>query len=316
MNKKVRGVIAGVSGACFWGISNVFINFLTNNYAVSASWIGCFRVLIAGLAFIAICLATCKERLFTMLRDRRAMVGVALFAILGIAVYQISYIMAIGSTNASTEALLTQLSLIYIMVYTCARDRRAPVAAELFGLALALVGVFCIATKGDPAALVVGLAGLGWCLLDGVLGFLHNTLPLYALDRYGSLSVNAVGMTLGGLLLIPVAQPWAGAPALDGMGWAAFGATTLFGAILGYLLAMQGLKDSGPMLGSLLLVFTPIVATLASAALLGTAITAFDFIGLVCIVAMMVVMSLAKKEPQTSEDSSGLEADARMSEAA
>ena len=188
------------------------------------------------------------------------------------------------------------------MVYTCARDRRAPMAAELFGLALALVGVFCIATKGDPAALVVGLAGLGWCLLDGMLGFLHNTLPLYALDRYGSLSVNAVGMTLGGLLLIPVAQPWAGAPAFDGMGWAAFGATTLCGAILGYLLAMQGLKDSGPMLGSLLLVFTPIVATLASALLLGTAITAFDLVGLVCIVAMMVVMSLAKKRPQDAED--------------
>ncbi len=298
MSKKARGVVAGVSGACFWGISNVFINFLTNNYSVAASWIGCFRVLVAGLVFIAICLATCRERLLAMLRDRRAMVGVVLFAVLGIAVYQISYIMAIGSTNASTEALLTQLSLIYIMVYTCARDRRAPMAAELFGLALALVGVFCIATKGDPAALVVGLAGLGWCLLDGVLGFLHNTLPLYALDRYGSLSVNAVGMTLGGLLLIPIAQPWAGAPAFDGIGWAAFGATTLFGAILGYLLAMQGLKDSGPMLGSLLLVFTPIVATLASAALLGTAITAFDLIGLVCIVAMMVVMSLAKKEPQ------------------
>ena len=280
MSKKARGILAGISGACFWGISNVFINFLTSDYDVAASWIGCFRVLIAGLVFIAICLGTCKERLLAMLRDRRAMVGVVLFAV----------------------SLLTQLSLIYIMVYTCARDRRAPMAAELFGLALALVGVFCIATKGDPAALVVGLAGLGWCLLDGMLGFLHNTLPLYALDRYGSLSVNAVGMTLGGLLLIPVAQPWAGAPAFDGMGWAAFGATTLCGAILGYLLAMQGLKDSGPMLGSLLLVFTPIVATLASALLLGTAITAFDLVGLVCIVAMMVVMSLAKKGPQDAED--------------
>lgn len=298
MDTRTRGIVAGSAGACFWGISNVIINFLTSNYTVPATWIGCFRVLIAGLVFIAICLATCKDKLLGMLRDRRAMVGVALFAALGIALYQVTYIMAIGSTNAPTEALLTQLSLVYIMVYTCVHDRRAPLAAELCGLALALVGVYFIATKGDPAALVVGLAGLGWCLADGVLGFLHNTLPLYALDRYGSLPVNAVGMTLGGLLLVPLAQPWTGLPAFDGMGWAAFAGTTVCGAILGYLLAMQGLKDSGPLLGSLLLVITPIVATVASALVLGTALTMFDLIGLVCIVAMMVVMSLAKKDAE------------------
>ncbi len=295
MSTRTRGIAAGVSGASFWGVSNVFISFLTSNYDVAPSWIGCFRVLIAGIVFLAICLATCKEALLKMTRDRRAMAGVALFAALGIALYQVSYIVAIGSSNAPTEALLTQLSLVYMMAYTCLRDRRAPMRAELAGLALALLGVFCIATKGDPAALAVGLAGLGWCLLDGVLGFLHNTLPLYALDRYGSLPVNAVGMTLGGLLLIPAARPWDGLPAFDGMGWAAFAGSTVCGAILGYLLAMQGLKDSGPMLGSLLLVFTPIVATLASAVLLGTTLTAFDLVGLVCIVAMMVVMSLAKR---------------------
>ena len=295
MSTKTRGIVAGVAGASFWGISNVIISFMTSNYDVAASWIGCFRVLIAGLVFVAICLTTCRDALVGMVHDRRAMVRVCLFAVLGISLYQVSYIMAIGSTNASTEALLTQLSLVYIMIYTCVRDRRTPMPAELVGVGLALLGVFCIATKGNPAALVVGLAGLGWCLLDGVLGFLHNALPLYALDRYGSLPVNAVGMTLGGLLLIPLAQPWAGLPAFDGAGWAAFAATTVCGAILGYLLAMQGLKDSGPMLGSLLLVFTPIVATLASAAFLGTALTAFDLVGLACIVTMMVIMSLAKK---------------------
>ncbi|WP_322156083.1 DMT family transporter [Paratractidigestivibacter sp.] len=294
MDTKARGITMGTAGACFWGISNVMINFLTSNYTVPATWIGCFRVLIAGIVFVVICLATCRERLFAMLRDRRAMVGVALFAALGIALYQVSYIMAIGSTNASTEALLTQLSLVYVMIFTCARDRRRPLLAELAGVALALAGIYFIATKGDPAALVVGLAGLGWCLLDGVLGFLHNTLPLYALERYGSLSVNAVGMTLGGVLLIPAARPWAGAPAFDGTGWAVFAGTVICGAILGYLLAMQGLKDSGPLLGSLLLVFTPVVATVASVLLLDAAFTPYDLVGLICIVATMITMSLAK----------------------
>ncbi len=296
VSRKPLGIALGVIGACFWGVSGVFVSFLTANYTVSPSWLGCFRVLIGGLVFVAVCLTLRKRELMGLLRDRRAMAGTVLFAVFGIAIYQIVYIVAIRSTNAGTESLITQLSLVYMMVYTCLHERHAPRPAELLGLTLALTGVYCIATKGDPSTLVVGLGGMSWCLVDSVLGFLHNALPMYALGRYGSLPVNAVGMTLGGAMLIPVAQPWGGLPALDALGWACVAGTTVCGAILGYLLAMQGLKDAGPMLGSLLLVFTPIVATLASALVLGTALTAFDVIGLVCILGMMLVMAVGKKK--------------------
>ncbi len=295
VSRRSLGIVMGVLGACFWGVSGVFISFLTSSYAVAPAWLGCFRVLVGGIVFCAICFALQRERLFGLLRDRRAMVGVALFALLGIALYQIVYIVAIQFTNASTESLINQVSLVYMMVYACTRERRAPMSTEFFALMLALAGVWCIATKGDPASLALAMGGMVWCLFDSVLAFLHNVLPLYALSRYGSLSVNAVGMTLGGIMLLPVAQPWSGFPVLDAYGWGAVAGTTICGAILGYLLAMQGLKEAGPMLGSLLLVFVPIVATLASAVFLGSALTVFDLIGLVCIVGMMIVMSLAKK---------------------
>ncbi len=294
-NRRVLGIAMGVVGACFWGVSGVFVSFLTSNYSVEPAWLGCLRVLAGGIVFCTICLALQRERLFGLLSDRRAMVGTALFAVLGIALYQIVYIVAIRATNAGTESLINQVSLVYMMVYTCVRERHAPKCGELLALALALAGVWFIATKGDPSSLALAAGGIAWCLFDSVLGFLHNALPLYALSRYGSLAVNAVGMTLGGIMLLPVAHPWSGLPVLDACGWGAVAGTTICGAILGYLLAMQGLKEAGPMLGSLLLVFVPIVATLASAVFLGSAITAFDLFGLVCIVGMMVVMSLGKR---------------------
>lgn len=295
VSRRSLGVAMGILGACFWGVSGVFVSFLTSGYAVAPAWLGCFRVFVGGTVFCAICLALQRERLLGLLRDRRAMLGVVLFALLGIALYQIVYIVSIRSTNAGTESLINQVSLVYMMVYTCLRERHAPRPTELFALVLALAGVWCIATKGDPSSLALAVGGIAWCLFDSVLGFLHNVLPLYALSRYGSLSVNAVGMTLGGIMLLPAAQPWYGLPALDACGWGAVAGTTICGAILGYLLAMQGLKEAGPMLGSLLLVFVPIVATVASALFLGSALTVFDLIGLICIIAMMIVMALAKK---------------------
>lgn len=294
-SRRVLGIAMGVVGACFWGISGVFVSFLTSNYNVEPAWLGCLRVLAGGIVFCAICLTLQRERLGGLVRDRRAMVGTMLFAALGIALYQIVYIVAIRATNAGTESLINQVSLVYMMVFTCVRERHAPKRVEVLALALALAGVWFIATKGDPSSLALAVGGIAWCLLDSVLGFLHNALPLYALSRYGSLAVNAVGMTLGGIMLLPIAQPWCGLPALDACGWGAVAGTTICGAILGYLLAMQGLKEAGPMLGSLLLVFVPIVATLASAVFLGNAITVFDLIGLACIVGMMVVMSLGKR---------------------
>lgn len=294
-NRRVPGVVAGVVGACFWGISGVFVSVLTTGYQVAPTWLGCVRVLVGGLVFCSICIAFQREQLVGLLLDRRAMIGTALFAALGIALCQVVYIVAIRETNAGTESLINQVQLVFMMVYTCLRDRKTPKSAELVALALALAGVWFIATKGDPSSLVVAATGIVWCLLDSVLSFLHNALPIYALSRYGSLAVNAVGMTLGGIMLLPAAQPWCGLPALDTCGWGAVAGTTVCGAILGYLLAMQGLKEAGPMLGSLLLAFIPIVATLASAVFLGSAITVFDLIGLACIVGMMAVMSLGKR---------------------
>ena len=299
MQAKTKGIVAGILGAFFWGISNVLVAFMTSSYVISPTWLGCLRVLTAGTVFTAVCAATDKDSLLALLRDRRALAGTVLYAIFGIAALQVTYVVAIDTTSAATESLV--LNLVYMMAFTCLRARRRPRPAEAAGLVLALAGVWCIATKGDPSSLVVGITGLAWCLLDSVLAFLHNSLPLCALERHGSLPVNAVGMLLGGIILLPFARPWAVTPALNAVGWAAFAGTTVFGAILGYFLVMQSLKEAGPMVGSLLMIFTPATAVAASAIALGTPITAFDLVGLALILAMMALMALSKRGEETTE---------------
>lgn len=35
MQAKTKGIVAGVLGAFFWGISNVLVAFMTSNYAIT-----------------------------------------------------------------------------------------------------------------------------------------------------------------------------------------------------------------------------------------------------------------------------------------
>lgn len=293
MAKRVRGMAMGIAGACCWGASGVFINLLTKHCEVDAVWVGSMRMIIAGIVFLVVALTADRERLLAMLTDRKAMVGVVLFALFGMALFQVTYVLAIDTAGAAAESLIAQVFLVYIMVFTCRANSRLPRKSELVGVFLALAGVFCISTKGNPASLAISGVGLALCLTDSVLQFLHNTLPLYALERYGSLNVNAAGMVLAAIMLAPFGQPWNVPPTLDATGWGFLAGSALIGAALGYLLSMQALTEIGPLLGSLTLVFEPVCSVVLSILFLGTALTFFDVLGVVAILAMMVIMTTA-----------------------
>lgn len=286
-------MLMGILGAACWGASGVLLNFLVDHYTVSNTWVGCVRMLIAGVVFMAIALATDRQRLFAMLKDRKAMTGVLLFGLFGMAIFQVTWMFAISTAGAAAESLISQVFLVYIMIFNCRVNSRFPRKAEVIGVVLALTGVFFIATKGNPGTLAIGGTGLAWCLVDSVLMFLHNTLPLYALREYGSLNVNAVGIMFAGIIMAPLAQPWNVAPGIDLFAIGIVAASALVGAVLGYVLSMGALEKVGPLLGSLTLVFDPVSAVLLSALVLGSSFTVFDIFGIAAILSMIVVMTVA-----------------------
>lgn len=291
-------MLMGCLGCCCWGFSGVCINYLTNHYEVGDAWVGCIRLLCAGAVFLAVAAVRRPRELRGLFHDGRAMALTVLYALLGMALMQVVYVIAIRSAGAACDSLIAQTSLIYVMIYACIRKRRLPRGTELVCVLLAFAGVFCVATKGDVSQLAIGLVPLLFCLLDGVLMFLHNTIPIEPLRAYGTTAVNSVALVLGGIFLLPVAQPWATPVSFGLDGWAALAATIFIGAGLGYLLAAQGLKDAGPLLGTFACVLEPISAMVFSVLLLGVGFTPFDVIGCFFIGAMMVLLTLSERGPQ------------------
>lgn len=297
MNKKIRGMVLGCLGCICWGFSGVCINYLTNNYEVGDSWVGCVRLLCAGIVFLAITLTRERASLVALLHDRRALVLTVAYAILGMSLMQVVYVIAIRSAGAASDSLIAQTSLVYVMLFTCIRKKCAPKKIELFCIVLAFAGVFCIATKGDVTKLAIGFLPLMFCLADGVLMFLHNTIPLEPLRKYGTMPVNSVALVLGGIFLLPVAQPWA-KPLTFGLdGWLALGATIFVGAGLGYMLTSQGLKDAGALLGTFACVLEPVSAMVFSVLILGVTFVFADVLGCLFIAAMMVLLTIGERSP-------------------
>lgn len=285
--RTASGVLATLFGGLFWGFSGTCADFLFENYAVDTLWLACMRQLVSGGIFLVVILLTQRDKLFALLRNKRDMGILAVFAASGVLLNQLGYLMTIRLTNAGTATVLQCLQLIIIMVYACLTTHRAPRKRELAGVVLALVGTYLLATGGNPSNLAIPFEGLGIGLLAAVGAACMSIIPARLLREYGASVVTGMGMLLSGIVTSAFVQPWADMPALDGIGWAAFIVLAAVGSCLAYSLYMQGVKDIGSMRASLIGTIEPVSAAVTSALVLGTVFTGTDIAGFAAIIVMV-----------------------------
>ena len=285
--RTASGVFATLFGGLFWGFSGTCADFIFENYAVDTLWLACMRQLVSGGIFLVVILLTQRDKLFALLRNKRDMGILAVFAASGVLLNQLGYLMTIRLTNAGTATVLQCLQLIIIMVYACLTTHRAPRKRELAGVVLALVGTYLLATGGNPSNLAIPFEGLVVGLLAAVGASCMSIIPARLLREYGASVVTGMGMLLSGIVTSAFVQPWADMPALDGIGWAAFIVLAAVGSCLAYSLYMQGVRDIGSMRASLIGTIEPVSAAVTSALVLGTVFTATDIAGFAAIIVMV-----------------------------
>lgn len=285
--RTASGVFATLFGGLFWGFSGTCADFLFENYAVDTLWLACMRQLVSGGIFLVVILLTQRDKLFALLRNKRDMGILAVFAASGVLLNQLGYLTTIRLTNAGTATVLQCLQLIIIMVYACLTTHRAPRKRELAGVVLALAGTYLLATGGNPSNLAIPFEGLVVGLLAAVGAACMSIIPARLLREYGASVVTGMGMLLSGIVTSAFVQPWADMPALDGIGWAAFIVLAAVGSCLAYSLYMQGVRDIGSMRASLIGTIEPVSAAVTSALVLGTVFTGTDIVGFAAIIVMV-----------------------------
>ena len=312
MSKKAIGIASALAGASLWGVSASCMQFLVSGYAISGIFITMVRLAVAAVLFLVVIAVRQRGVIKSAFADARFVGRLVLFGIFGLFTSQITYLVTVGYTNGGTATVIQSTSIVIIMLVTCVAERRAPRPVELAGLVLAFTASLLIATQGDFGTLHLPLAGLLWGFASAIGATLYSTLPQPLYPRWGSLAVVGLGMAIGA---VAAALMWGAAffvpgldafmnggnaigsallPALDMPGVTALLAVGVVGTFGAFFLYLNGIAMVGPVRGSQLGAIEPVSATVLSAVFLGTAFSAFDWVGLALMVATIVLVAASK----------------------
>lgn len=301
------GVACALAGGALWGFSGACSQYLFAHYDIDASFITAVRMLGSGALFLVLLLATRRERLVAMLRDRASFRRLVIFGVFGLFACQFSYIASIDCTNAGTATVLQSLGTVWVMLAACALAKKPPRAGEALGFVLALAATFLIATQGDPSSLALPAVGLAWGLVNSLTVAIYIMYPKRLMFVWGTLLTTGAGMAIGGVAAgIAWAAPavWGGAvvmPVLDATGWFVLAAIAVLGTFAAFTLYLHGVALVGPVTGSLLGAMEPVSATVFAALWLGTSFTGYDWAGFLLMVSMILLVSVAGgKEKSTA----------------
>ena len=291
MAEKRLGTLITLIAGIAWGLSGVSGQYLMSR-GVSVDMITSLRLLVSGFFLVGLAYATAKEQLLAVLKDKNALLGISIFAMLGLVLNQTAYLQAIYHTNAGTATVLQYLCPILVLAYTCLKDRQVPTGTEIISILLAIVGTFLIATHGQLNELSITPIGLFWGIFSAFTYALYIILPGKLIRLYGSMVVIGLGMLMGGIVVTLGVQTWKQSLPLDtGTTFGLLGIVGV-GTIFAYTAFLKGVSLVGPVNGSLLASIEPIASVFFAVWLVNEQFYTIDFVGMLLILLAVLLISL------------------------
>ena len=291
MSNSLKGTLLTVVAGIAWGLSGTSGQYLMV-HGISALLLTNLRLLIAGGILMLLAYATAKDRILAFLTDRKSLLSLLLFALIGLFLNQFAYLTAIQETNAGTATVLQYVCPVGILIYSCIKDKVAPTLGEIVSIILAIGGTFLIATHGQLDQLSMTPAGLFWGLFSALTYALYIILPIALIKKWGSSLVIGVGMVIAGLVALPFTGVLeANIPtSLDFL--LAFAGIILIGTVFAYTAFLKGASLIGPVKSSLLASIEPISAVFFAFLIMNEQFYPIDFLGMAMILFAVTLISL------------------------
>ncbi|WP_417689663.1 DMT family transporter [Roseibium sp.] len=205
---------------------------------------------------------------------------------------------ALHFTTATNATLIYTSSPILILLLEWAFRGRRMGGREVVGVALALVGVVMILTKGSLAVLL----GLTFNLGDLAMALAAISWAIYSvllksrdLAQVPTVAVFAVVAGAGALTLLPfmvwetiVTQSFP--VTVDA--WTAIAGTVVFVSLLAFTFYQYGIETIGPSVTGFFMYLLPPYGVLMAVTFLGETLQPFHFIGFGCVMAGLLLATL------------------------
>ena len=291
MSKAFKGTLFTVIAGISWGLSGTSGQYLMA-HGISALVLTNIRLIVAGLLLVLLSYIKSKEQFLAFLKDKSSLFSLLLFSLFGLFLNQLAYLTAIHETNAGTATVLQYVCPVGILAYTCIKDKVAPTIAEILSMILAIGGTFLIATHGQMDQLSMTPAGLFWGLFSALTYALYIILPIKLIQKWGSILVIGVGMTISGFVAVPFTGIIGASLPMSFDIFLAFAGIILIGTVFAYTAFLKGASMVGPVKSSLLASIEPISAVFFAFMIMGDIFYPIDFIGMAMILLAVTIISL------------------------
>ena len=291
MSKAFKGTLFTVIAGIAWGLSGTSGQYLMA-HGISALVLTNIRLIVAGLLLVLLSYIKSKEQFLAFLRDKSSLFSLLLFSLFGLFLNQLAYLSAIQETNAGTATVLQYVCPVGILAFTCIKDKVAPTIAEIISMILAIGGTFLIATHGQLDQLSMTPAGLFWGLFSALTYALYIILPIKLIQKWGSILVIGVGMTISGFVAVPFTGIIGARIPMSFDIFLAFAGIILIGTVFAYTAFLKGASMVGPVKSSLLASIEPISAVFFAFMIMGDIFYPIDFLGMAMILLAVTIISL------------------------
>jgi drug/metabolite transporter (DMT)-like permease len=232
----------------------------------------------------------------------RDLVRFFLLGILGVAVSNYFYYLAIQRTNVATAIILQYTAPVWVLIYTAVREAQRPslrrssaVALAVLGCALAVGFVGSGGFRTDPIGVAAALLAAFSFAFYNVGG--HRVLARH--DRWKVLMWVLVGTSAFWLLINP---PWKIIAAHYGRQQWEFMLTFSLLSVLGpfscYFAGLQHLEPTSAIVASCL---EPVFSILIAALVLGELLRTMQTAGIILVLVAIVLIQLPERATQTEE---------------
>lgn len=290
--KTVAGTIMTITGGTLWGVSGVCGQFLFQNKDVTASWLVPVRLMMAGIFMLCFYIWKDKKKAFAIWQKKENRWGILIYGLAGMMLCQYSYFQTIEWSNAGTATVIQYLGPALIVVWVCLQTRRFPEQKEIIGVLLALLGIFLIATHGNPTSLALSGRALLMGLISAVSVVIYTVQPEKLQKQFPTPLILAWGMLIGGCVLTVLFRPWHQTVIVDAQMVTTLLVVILLGTMASFSLYMTGVKLIGSVKASLYSCVEPVASMVLTAVWMKVQFTLPDIIGTVCIILTIIILAL------------------------